>query len=295
MTILKKIWNNLFPFKENPDNRKLELGYSDPRLPIYGFYHIYCANNWRQIFEEQIDRLISSRLADKTEYLYLYAIGTESDIEYIKGSLNNRISDCKIEIERGSDPKRYEYPTLLKLYQKSQTDDFYCYYFHTKGSSNSAETLHWYKGRGVKSLRQLQKNSRAWRRMMEYWNFDRYRLAISVLNQGYNAYGCYLKTIEGEGSYYGGNFWWSKSDFIKYRDVATLLDKKSRYEAELWLLNNNDFYYNAFEIYPSLTITEIPEGVYHWSSFLLHLSDTLRFNFRIIISNVKKFANSSHS
>ena len=140
---------------------------------------------------------------------------------------------------------------------------FLCYYFHTKGASHSKDTLKWYTRRGVRTLDELRGNSGAWRRMMEYWIFDKYKLAISCLMKGYMAYGAMIYDVNDTLRYFGGNFWWSTSEFIRTREKISGLDRADRYKAEGWLLKGpNISYYCPFYCSVDLTGAEIPVECY---------------------------------
>lgn len=269
-------------FRANKQNRVLENGYKKPCVPIYGFYHIYCANNWKEIFNEQIQSLKESELYNITSKFFICVIGSDDDVDYVKEGINkaNHILHTENALE-------YEFPTLQMMYEQSHQEDFYCYYFHTKGSSNSITTLKWYKTKKIKSLRQLRTNSKAWRRLMEYWNFNHWKLAIASLQFGCHAYGCILRQYSHETQYYGGNFWWSTSRHVKSRKPITDLLKKSRYNAEVWILSEGENYYNAFHVLPDPTAVRVREGIYQRKSIIdsviascLYIADYIFYSIR---------------
>lgn len=267
----------LFPYKENPENNKVEKCFVSPCRPIYGFYHIFAVNHWKQIFNEQISRLRDSGLFNVTDRIYISLIGSDSDKSYVL----DLIGEKGEIIWNGANSDVFEFPALEALYIKCQKEECFVYYFHTKGSSNSKETLIWYKGK-VSNLDQLKENSRLWRRMMEYWIFDRWKLAIASLQLGYNAYGCLKRYYSFETQYYGGNFWWTRSEHVKTRELISDKIRKSRYNAETWILSGGSNYYCCFTVYPDSTAIPAYEEIYKSSSKIRGLLIRMKYTYKYV-------------
>lgn len=85
---------------------------------------------------------------------------------------------------------------------------------------------------------------------------------MSVLQNGYGeCYGANYTIQPPDKQYYGGNFWWAKSEFIKSRKPFTIKDKRWRYTAETWLLDGlNGEFYNAYRINSDLQPIPLPIG-----------------------------------
>jgi hypothetical protein len=228
------------------DNTKYDIQISKENdKPIYGFYHIYCANDWAKIVNEQVITLKKSGLYDLVDTIYVCVIkSNEIDIDQLKQILPSKF---KITIET-QNPKDYEFPILKYLQSKARIEDFYCFYFHTKGTSVIEKS----KKIGEKS----------WRTLMEYFIFTKYNMAINALKDGYGCYGSLYKTSFSY-PHFAGNFWWATSKYItSLSNINTLTD--NRYNAELWIGSSN----NAMDPYIAYNSTidayyvPIPEFLY---------------------------------
>lgn len=179
----------------------------------------------------------------------------DNDVKYISTHIGNK---GKI-IYFGKDPKAYEFPVLLELKKIADETDCLVFYFHTKGSSNSDETLKWYYPR-VTSLKNLKDCSRLWRKFMEYFVFYHWKTAIAVLCD-YDTYGCYLRKQKPY-TFYAGNFWWARSEYIKTLKIFAQKDLEYRYNAETWLLSGNANVYDAFRLNPDIAGIKFPKEIY---------------------------------
>lgn len=109
-----------------------------------------------------------------------------------------------------------------------KSSHFFAYYFHTKGVSYYLAT------------RQQNPNKEnlilcgiSWRKMMEYYCFTQYPMAIEALKRGYDCYGTYYKNYRD--SHFAGNFWWADSEYLKKLPEFTEQDLKDRLKAESWI------------------------------------------------------------
>lgn len=223
-------------------------------LPVYGLYHVFCDAQWEELVEEQIERLRKSGLLDRTKTLYVSCIAKNNhDIERLKALLGGE----KVEfVSLTTDPRRYEFPALDFIYEKSQEENFLFYYFHTKGVTY--QTL-------VADATFLAFYAKivAWRRLMEYFLMDKWRVAVNTLTDSYDTYGCYLfppfKNIM-----YAGNFWWARSDY--FRTLPRLSEETklhNRFMAEEWLLSNKAARpFSAFDTVADLYLVRIPDTLY---------------------------------
>ena len=149
--------------------------------PVYGVYHVFCDKGWRELVADQVAGLKASGLYDATLKLYVSCIVKDtSEVE----ELRRMIGGDKVEfISVKTDPMKFEYPALEFIRAKSCEEDCFFYYFHTKGVSYYGGDDH---DRNYLSLR---RNIDAWRKMMEYFLFDMWRVAVNVLSAGYDTYG----------------------------------------------------------------------------------------------------------
>lgn len=243
-------------------------------MPIYGIYHIYCDTNWEELVTEQIAHLKSSGLLEYTDKLYVSCIvGKDSDVAKIKEILD---SD-KVEIVSVSlNPKCYEFPALDYMYEKSQKEDFLFYYFHTKGITY--QCFH----SDNKEFLKFREKIMSWRKMMEYFLFDKWKVAANTLLEGYETYGSYLyppfKNIM-----YAGNFWWTRASYFRKLDRLTEETKRNnRFMAEEWLLTKSTNPFCAFDTVANLYFVNIKPTIYEDGKFSLwdSISFFLVYTFR---------------
>ena len=145
-------------------------------MPVYGVYHVFCDKGWRELVADQIGRLKASGLWEQTARFYVSCIvkdRREAD------ELRRMIGEDKAElVSVETDPMKFEYPALEFMHAKSRDEECLFYYFHTKGVS-------YYGGDRIDSnFRRLRRNIDAWRHMMEYFLFAKWRVAVNVLQGG---------------------------------------------------------------------------------------------------------------
>src|SRR3990167_8218008 len=186
---------------------------------IIGFWHICMINNFMEIISEQLELLLQSELYDKSENIFVGCVGEIDELEKIRKLFSNY---TKIKILSLASIKNYEFPTLEIIKYKSDIDEFYLFYIHTKGVSYSDN-----------------KGGKYWRDYMNYYNITKWRSAFLKLEQGYDT--CGVKLIEkGEfPMHYSGNFWWARSSYIKILPKIDTLNKEDRFSAEMWLCSKS--------------------------------------------------------
>ena len=181
-SFLQRIRESLFHVYDRKDLRRWE---GDPKneLPIYGVYHVMLDTGWEPLVRRQIDNLRKSGLLDATTTFYVSCIAAhQEDVDCLKRIIN---SDKLVIISNVTDPKRYEYPALEFIKQLSEKEDSLFYYFHSKGISYQSLTSN------DRLFRSFKQKIEAWREMLEYFIFDKWKVAVNVLNEGYDTYGCY--------------------------------------------------------------------------------------------------------
>jgi len=160
-------------------------------MKTYIYLHICAIGNWEAIVKRLLNRIKSSGLYDKIDQLRYSLLGD-------KNCLNNEIfRDAKyINILWSSDLKLYETCTINKIWYDSQEEEFNILYIHSKGvSHNKSETM-----------------ITNWVEYLTYFNIDRYENCLYYLKDndvvGVNISNYIML-------HYSGNFWWSKSSYIK--------------------------------------------------------------------------------
>ena len=223
---------------------------------IYGVYHVFCDKGWRELVADQIGCLKRSGLWEKTSRLYVSCIVTDRQEA---DELLRLVGEDKAElVSVETDPMKFEYPALEFIRAKSHEEDCLLYYFHTKGVS--------YYGGDCKDRNYLRfrRNVLAWRHMMEYFIFTKWRVAFNVLQDGYDTYGCYRLPPYPKPCYlYAGNFWWVRSDYVlrlppfPKNKIAT-----NRFIAEEWLYKAGPRDFSAFDPLADLYYVYMDEALY---------------------------------
>jgi hypothetical protein len=107
----------------------------------------------------------------------------------------------------------YETSTLKLLHEHSFIEDFNVLYLHTKGIRHNNTNI----------------NVTDWTKYLSYFNIYKHDVCISELSN-YDAVGVNLEDTPN--LHYSGNFWWSKSTYIKKLDLPVQTEYNS---PEFWL------------------------------------------------------------
>lgn len=276
-TLLQRAYKSTLGICERKDLTRWDKPVANDAPTVYGLYHIFCDAQWEDLVREQMERLRSTGLFNHTRMLYVSVIAkSEQDIERVKSIVGTE----RVEyVSLTTDPRRFEFPALDYIYEKAQTEDFLFYYFHTKGVTYQTEAV------TDKTFRRFYEKIVAWRRMMEYFLMDKWRVAVNVLTGGYDTYGCYLFPPF-IGRMYAGNFWWARADY--FRRLPRLSDdtkQHNRFMAEEWLLSRSDVRrFSAFDTVADLYFVRIPETLY--ADGQRSIMDSLRF---AIVYTLRKY------
>ena len=225
-------------------------------IPIYGVYHVYCDTDWQRMVNDQIGHLKKSGLLDVTTCLYVSCIVKNTqEVDELKRIIDSDKAEI-ISIE--TDPQKFEYPALSFLHSKSCEEDCLMYYFHTKGISYQAA------GGADKRFNGFKRNIESWRVMMEYFLFDKWRVAVNTLTSGFDTYGCYRLPPPPKPYYlYAGNFWWARSGYLKKLPTFTLDKlKEGRFYAEEWLYTGKPQDFSAFDTMADLYYVNMEPCLY---------------------------------
>lgn len=259
-SIIKRIYKSTLGIYERKDLSRWNHTPAN-KLPVYGIYHIFCDAKWEEMVREQMQRLADCGLLVASNKLYISCIAkNEDDIKKLVGILAEYSKD-KIEfVSVTTQPQKFEFPALDYMYEKSQHEDFYFYYFHTKGITYQTDI---FGGREDKEFRGFVAKISAWRRMMEYFLMNQWQVAVNTLDEGYDTYGCYLFPPF-KNRMYAGNFWWAKASYFR---TLPALDEDTklhnRFMAEEWLLCRQGVKaFSAFDTVADLYFVEIPPTIY---------------------------------
>lgn len=186
---------------------------------VIGFWHICMINNYVEIITEQLQLLVSSGLYEKASGIFVGCAGTTED--FMK-TVELFIPYPKIKLLSCFPVKEYEFPTLKMIRSEAETEeDFFAFYIHTKAVTFP-------KSEGGKH----------WRDYMNYYIITQWEESFNKLRSGFDTCGVKLLQKGTFPTHYSGNFWWAKNTYIKRLATIDSLNKKDRFEAEMWLCKN---------------------------------------------------------
>lgn len=186
-------------------------------LPIRIYYHIGAIDtDTENIVAEQINLLKSTELYQAADTIYCSIVGRQ------KFSLPDKFEIVyKNEVFSVA-----ELPILKILQEHSKTEDFKCLYFHTKGSSANLQ----HRDKRIQT---------SWRKYMEHFCISKWKQNIALLDI-FDTIG--TSQIEANNgwykNHYAGNFWWSKSEYIKTLIDVEKIQSNGRFKAEMLILSN---------------------------------------------------------
>lgn len=204
-------------------------------------YHCFLINEWKNLIQEQLDRLILSGLYDKCDEIWntvtLLDVTEDEYKEFVK-------KYTKLKFVFGVQNSA-EYLGIKKVKEIGNLyDDAKILYFHTKGVSNTYDNVI-----DRNYCKQKVENIKAWRECLEYYLIDKWKESLDNLKNN-DCVG--VTNVHG---WYWGNFWWANSNYIKRcREV----EHWGRWDYEAWLNNYVEgekkfFQWYNFQYNPYLT------------------------------------------
>lgn len=179
----------------------------------YIYIHVCCINNWKEVFDTLILDIKKSGLYNKIHEIRCNILTENNDnLSFF--------NDDKINIiGKSSNLKLYETSTLKLLYEHALLEDFNVLYLHTKGIRHNNTNI----------------NVTDWVKYLSYFNIYKHDICISQLSN-FDAVGVNLSTNPSPQEqyvlHYSGNFWWSKSKYIKRLNMPVHLNYNS---PEFWI------------------------------------------------------------
>jgi hypothetical protein len=189
------------------------------------YYHLYLTENltWANTLLEQFGTMLDYNLLQSLDEFNITAIGEDSDYEYLLGLLNyySSLTKCQIQLEYCRKPNKdsdlnninsssnfiQETHTLRKLWLRSKNEDnLNILYFHSKGITALERIL--------KTNKQYSTfvNYYHWRKYLEWSVIEKHDICQEYL-KNYDIIGCNFS--QWPKPHYSGNFWWSKSSFLR--------------------------------------------------------------------------------
>jgi hypothetical protein len=165
-----------------------------PKIKV--FMHLVDLPGSQFIIDEQINSIIDSGLIDHSE-LFLFCNYEFNNYMWLRDKLK-KYSYINY-IENSAIKEEFEIPTLMSLKQfcDETAEEYYVLYLHMKGVSRIDD-----------------KCMSDWRKLMTYFNIDKWRKCISLLKDGYDTVGVNWLP-DHMYPHYSGNYWWAKSSYIK--------------------------------------------------------------------------------
>lgn len=202
-----------------------------------------------------LDYLKTNNCIEVFDYIIINNIGFELNIEHIYTKFD--INKIKI-INLFKNCSLYEIPTIkLMWYFSNKYFNTNILYLHTKGITYDKNSI-------------IKKNVNDWTDYMLYYLVNKYHLPISLLND-YDSIGVNFNNMDSNGKlnkHWSGNFWWSKTNYIKTLNISNL---RSKHDAEWFILSSNVCKY--FEL--------VNSGINHYENEFKYNNyqiDSLKFN-----------------
>lgn len=169
------------------------------------FYHLVDFPGWKNIADEQLNRIKDSGLLDVAE-LHLNLHYNHSSFDQLKTEWPQ---PNIIWHHSTATTEDREHPTLVLMQQTilNSTEDCHVLYMHLKGVTHIGKDSEYFV--------------RDWRRYMDWFNIVNWRQAVKKLDEGYesvgvNWYPAPLNTKIGTpGKHYSGTGYWTTSKFLK--------------------------------------------------------------------------------
>lgn len=272
MSLFQRLRNSFFSVWHRQDISRYDVN-PQSNLNIYGVYHVMLDAGWQNLVSSQINSLKNSGLLDASTKLFVSCIAKNAnDVEALKQMIGSEKAEM---IFLDSNPKRYEYPALEYIKALSSKEDCLIYYFHSKGISYQSVNSN------SRRFRSFRRKIDAWTDMLQYFIFDKWKVAVNVLSAGYDTYGCYLWPPDNP-KMYSGSFWWARSEYIRrLPDFDEKLIRADRFYSETWLFTLNHRCFSAFGTVADLYFVHIPHQIYDGSAgFFMRAKFVLTYNWR---------------
>ena len=184
-------------------------------MKVYVYLHVCCINNWKEITTKLFTALRESGLHDAMTRLRCNLLTTNpEDADWFTAWGDEKLELLGIN----SCLEHYETPTLCRLHEHAQQEDAYFLYLHTKGVKHRGE---------FPSITD-------WVEYLTYFMVYRHETCRAALAT-YDTVGVNLHRSE-HTTHYSGNFWWSKSSYLRTLEPCVYVDYWS---PEFWITCKN--------------------------------------------------------
>ena len=155
---------------------------------INGVYFICCISNYLEVVEEQLQIVVQSGLYNLTKQLLLFVTMYKPSNTELLSLIKKYDTHNKITIITTRD-NLYEKFAINNYKKYILDEDYYLYYFHTKGLSRTNINHKYYIAR---------------RKILNYYTLQQHKINIELLSK-YDAVGCSLSLYPS--MHFSGNFW----------------------------------------------------------------------------------------
>ena len=161
---------------------------------IYGVYFICCSGNYLYIIDEQLKELNNSGLYKMCKNIIIFICSYNPRNIHLNKLIKYYDPDNKYLVITIRE-NLYEKFAINNYKEYIQDNDYYLFYFHTKGISRKNEKI--YQNR---------------RKILNFYTLTKYQICIELL-ENYDCVGCSLTM--NPSLHYSGNFWWTTSNHLK--------------------------------------------------------------------------------
>jgi hypothetical protein len=165
---------------------------------IFGFYHLYTVNNWRQVLGEQILRWSESGLTGATTRIFASVVGPLADEG---AAVLSALCGERLEVvHQSADGSSRERPILeyaRRFCEEREPLARACWYMHAKGVSDQHCE---------------NPNVSDWRRLLDHFAVDRWRDCAAAL-EDHDA--CGVNWHREPAPHFSGNYWWARPDYLR--------------------------------------------------------------------------------
>lgn len=213
-------------------------GGSEKTTPVFLFFHVFCVNDWKEVFREQMELVVQSGLYGLLDRVYINPVGDEDALRFVQA----QSSDDKWVVSRVEEG--FEFSTMDLVSDVSVKGVFKGVYIHAKGVMHPSG--------------QWQNEVRAfWRRFMSHQLLLNWRECQRLI-QRYDLMGCIFRKgnvpaelywkFHAEFHYpqnmkftdhFSGNLFWFDSHYLSRIQPLTPAQRANRFNAEWHSFRNH--------------------------------------------------------
>jgi len=240
------------------------------------FYHIALTDevsSWIYVFLDQMRELTDSNLLQKTNKIFICAVGNKSNIQIISEYVQLFCNIYHKDIIFNYIEKPYDDDELLNINQSTKVivEDFTLdIIWNYVKNLNENEHIMYMHSKGITGVKRLIENEEQksyfsflcvqnWRKFLEWGVIENYEKCCNALTTHDTAG---VNWSFWPTPHYSGNFWWANSDYLKtlsdpkngdwwinirntkYSSLTYLPD---RLKDELWIGSNNPKFFSLYD------------------------------------------------